>query len=74
MSVLSYGYALHTGGNGLVYFPPKIPKKTLGVPRTLHDIYDICSIMTMQTTPIVLNSLWSYASSPCKGALKFMIL
>ena len=57
--VLVSGYvnAMHNGGNGLVHFPPKIPKNNLGVPRPLHDVYDICSIMTMQTTPIVLKSL-----------------
>ena len=41
--VLVSGYvnALRNGGNGLAYFPPKIPKKTLGVPRPPHSVYDI---------------------------------
>ena len=72
--VLGYVNALHNGGNGLAHFLPKIPKRTLGVPRPLQGIYNICSIMTMQTTPIVLKSLWYYVSSPSKGALSFMLL
>ena len=74
MLVSGHDNALRKGGNGLAHFPPKIPKKTLGVPRPLHDIYDMCSIVTMQTTPIVLKSLWSCASSFYKGALTFMLL
>lgn len=55
--VLNYGYALLTRGNGLAHFPPKIPKKTLGMPRPLQCVYVISSIMTMQTTSIILKYL-----------------
>ena len=47
--VLVSGYvnALRNGGNELAHFPLEIPEKTLGVPRPLHDVYDIWSLMTM---------------------------